>query len=324
VLGRLDPDFFLGGKMKLDASLAHASVTRLAEQLRLSVEETALAILNTTAANMANATRLLTVDRGLDARDFALIAFGGAGPLHAVDVAQHLEMTRVVVPPHPGLVSALGTLMTDLRVDRARTVMHRSDRLDLPLLSRQLAEVTREALAEIRRDGLKGQPSLIANLSMRYLGQNFGELIKLREPDINQASFDQALEDMHARHEQLFGYAMRGQRIPPAGGADRRGERPIRHPLDLLRGYWPRRHADLPAPRDAGRCACHRSGPDRRDGLDDAAASRQRCEGSRGRQPGHGSERVVRRERGDQGPACAGARPDHTDGGQQFAAQHLR
>ncbi len=213
VLGRLDPDFFLGGKMKLDASLAHASVTRLAEQLRLSVEETALAILNTTAANMANATRLLTVDRELDARDFALIAFGGAGPLHAVDVAQHLEMTRVVVPPHPGLVSALGTLMTDLRVDRARTVMHRSDRLDLPLLSRQLAEVTREALAEIRRDGLKGQPSLIANLSMRYLGQNFGELIKLREPDINQASFDQALEDMHARHEQLFGYAMRDRVI---------------------------------------------------------------------------------------------------------------
>ena len=63
-------------------------------------------------------------------------------------------MTRVVVPPHPGLVSALGTLMTDLRVDRARTVMHRSDRLHLPLLSGQLAEVTREALAEIRRDGL--------------------------------------------------------------------------------------------------------------------------------------------------------------------------
>ena len=213
VLGRLDPDFFLGGKMKLDARLAHEAVAPLAEQLKLSVEETALAILDTTAANMANATRLLTVDRGLDARDFALIAFGGAGPLHAVDVARQLGMTRVVVPPHPGLVSALGTLLTDLRVDRARTVMHRSDRLDLAQLSRQLTEVAREALAEIRRDGHTGRPALAAYLSMRYLGQNFGELIKLSRTDIDQAVFDQAVEDMHARHEQLFGYAMRDRVI---------------------------------------------------------------------------------------------------------------
>src|SRR5215475_1492791 len=79
VLGRLDPDFFLGGKMKLDAGLARRALKRLAEMLKLSIEDAALAVLNTAAANMANATRLLTVDRGLDARDFALIAFGGAG-----------------------------------------------------------------------------------------------------------------------------------------------------------------------------------------------------------------------------------------------------
>ena len=209
VLGRLDPAFFLGGAMKLDGALAQKAMAGLAAKLKLSVEETALAILNTAAANMADATRLLTVDRGLDARDFSLIAFGGAGPLHAVDVAHKLGMTQVVVPPHPGLCSALGTLLTDLRADRARTVMHRSDRIDLKRLGAELKGVAHEALSELKRDGLKGEAALAGYLSMRYLGQNFGELIKLGAPAMNRAMFDRAIEDMHVRHQELYGYAMR-------------------------------------------------------------------------------------------------------------------
>ena len=213
VLGRLDPDFFLGGEMQLDADLARRTIASLAAKLHLSVDETAVAIINTTAANMAHATRLLTVDRGLDARDFALIAFGGAGPLHAVDVARQLGMTRVIVPPHPGLCSALGTVLTDLRVDRARTVIHRSDRIDMKRLAAELRGVVQEALSEIKRDGLKGEAALAGYLSMRYLGQNFGELIKLSSLEMNQATFDRAMEDMHRRHEELYGYSMRDRVI---------------------------------------------------------------------------------------------------------------
>jgi N-methylhydantoinase A/oxoprolinase/acetone carboxylase beta subunit/N-methylhydantoinase B/oxoprolinase/acetone carboxylase alpha subunit len=213
VLGRIDPGFFLGGEMPLDAALARSAIAGLAGKLGLTVEDTAIAILNSTAANMANATRLLTVDRGLDARDFALIGFGGAGPLHAVDVAQQLGITKVVVPPHPGLCSALGTLLTNLRADRARTVMHRSDRIDLKRLAAELKGVAREALAELKRDGLKGAPALAGYLSMRYLGQNFGELIKLSSLEMNQFTFDRAVEDMHRRHEELYGYSMRDRVI---------------------------------------------------------------------------------------------------------------
>ncbi|MBM3483478.1 MAG: hypothetical protein FJX66_09240, partial [Alphaproteobacteria bacterium] len=209
VLGRLDPSFFLGGEMKLDGTLARQSLIALAKRLGLSIEDAALAILNTTAANMANATRLLTVERGLDPRKFALIAFGGAGPLHAVDVAKKLGMTRVVVPPHPGLTSALGTLLTELRADRARTVMHRSDRLDAKRLAHELKEVSREALAELKRDGLKGEATVSGYLSMRYLGQNFGELIQLGGLDLSRAVFDKAVEALHQRHHELYGYAMR-------------------------------------------------------------------------------------------------------------------
>lgn len=213
VLGRLDPDFFLGGGMQLDAGLAGRAIEGLASRLGLSEHETALAVINTAAANMANATRLLTVDRGLDARDFALVAFGGAGPLHAVDVAQQLGMKKVIVPPHPGLCSALGTLLTDLRVDRARTVMHRSDRLDLKRISVELKSVVREALSELKRDGLKGEAVVAAYLSMRYLGQNFGELIKLSSIEMNRATFDRAMEDFHLRHQELYGYSMRDRVI---------------------------------------------------------------------------------------------------------------
>ena len=141
------------------------------------VEETARAILKTAAENMADAIRLMTVERGIDNREFTLIAFGGAGPLHAVEVAELLSMNKVVVPPHPGLCSALGTLLTDLRVDRARTVIHRSDHIDLATLNDQFAELAREAVGELKRDGLEGKSQVSGFLSMRYVGQNFGEMI---------------------------------------------------------------------------------------------------------------------------------------------------
>jgi N-methylhydantoinase A/oxoprolinase/acetone carboxylase beta subunit/N-methylhydantoinase B/oxoprolinase/acetone carboxylase alpha subunit len=208
VLGRLDPEFFLGGKKKLNPRLARQAMEQLAAKLHLSIEETSLSILDTAAANMANAIRLLTVDRGLDARDFSLIAFGGAGPLHAVDIARHLGMEQILVPPHPGLVSALGTVLTGLRVDRARTVNHRTDRMDFKKFARELKTIVTEALAEIKRDGHSGKAVLTYYANMRYLGQNFGEPIKFASSEITQSTLDMAVEDFHRRHKELFGYAL--------------------------------------------------------------------------------------------------------------------
>ncbi len=209
VLGRLDPDYFLGGAMSLDADAAFTAVETLGAALGLTAVETARAILETAAENMADAIRLMTVERGIDHRDYALIAFGGAGPLHAVDVAAPLAMRKVVVPPHPGLCSALGTLLTDLRVDRARTVNHRSDRVNLEELNRQLDALAREAVDELVRDGLEGEAQVTGFLSMRYVGQNFGELVPLDTLSLDEAAFDRALDGLHRRHEELYGYALR-------------------------------------------------------------------------------------------------------------------
>ena len=209
VLGRLNPDYFLGGEITLDAARAQKAVGAMAEQLGLRVEETARAILKTAAENMADAIRLMTVERGIDNREFTLIAFGGAGPLHAVEVAELLSMNKVVVPPHPGLCSALGTLLTDLRVDRARTVIHRSDHIDLATLNDQLAELAREAVGELKRDGLEGKAQVSSFLSMRYVGQNFGEMIGLDVLKLDDANFARTIERLHDKHEELYGYALR-------------------------------------------------------------------------------------------------------------------
>ena len=131
VLGRLDPGYFLGGAMPLDLAAARAALARLGEALSLSPEQAALAVMRTVDENMANAIRLIAVERGLDTRDFALIAFGGAGPLHARAVAERLGMRTVIVPPHPGLCSAFGAAIAEARVDRVQTLFTHSDNVDI-------------------------------------------------------------------------------------------------------------------------------------------------------------------------------------------------
>src|SRR4029077_8809359 len=122
VLGRIDPGRFLGGEMRLDADAAAAAVRSLAERLGLGPMETAEGIVTIANANMAGAIRSRTIQKGHDPREFTLVAFGGAGPLHAAEVADMLGVPEVLVPPHPGITSATGLLTSDLRYDLMATV----------------------------------------------------------------------------------------------------------------------------------------------------------------------------------------------------------
>src|SRR5205823_14787622 len=120
-LGRLDPAFFLGGRMQLDPALASQALARLAEQLKLSEIEAASAMVSVCNENMANAIRILTVEQGTDPRDHTLVAFGGAGPTHACEIADALGIGRVLVPPGPGLCSAFGALAAGVRIHAVRS-----------------------------------------------------------------------------------------------------------------------------------------------------------------------------------------------------------
>ena len=206
VLGRLNPENFLGGEVRLDADLAHRALTGLGDQLGLGPEATAQAVLDIAVENIAEAMRLLTVRRGLDPRRFSLVAFGGAGPLHAAAIAKVIGARRALIPLHPGLCSAFGALLADMRVDKTWTHILRSDRLDAPAIDARLNELVAEATADLQHEGFAGSPQVQRSVNMRYLGQNYEEEIPIPGGKVTAESLPQLLAAFETHYEATYGY----------------------------------------------------------------------------------------------------------------------
>jgi N-methylhydantoinase A/oxoprolinase/acetone carboxylase beta subunit len=174
VLGRLDPEFFLGGEMRLAPEQSQAALCALGEQLAMSPQAAAAAVLTIVNHNMANAIRSRTVQKGHDPRDFALVAFGGAGPLHAVDVARTLGIPEVIIPPFPGITSALGLLTTDLKYDQIKNEFMLNTAPDLERLNADLATLEQNVRAQLLADGLApNQITVLRMADCRYVGQGY-------------------------------------------------------------------------------------------------------------------------------------------------------
>ena len=173
VLGYLDPANFLGGRMGLSRAKAEAAINRhIARPLGLGLHEAALGIHAVVNENMANAIRIHAAEQGFDAADHALVAFGGAGPVHAYDVARRLGVGTVVVPPSAGLGSAIGLLLAPRAYHLARSYAATLDEIDWKRVNRIFAELTREATAVLRRAGVPARDITLARgADMRYLGQ---------------------------------------------------------------------------------------------------------------------------------------------------------
>jgi len=211
VLGRVDPRFFLGGDLPLHPDRAWAAVDKIAARVGLSVEAAAHSIVAVANENMADAIRLVTVERGLDPREFDLVAFGGAGPLHAADLAEAIGIRRIIVPPHPGLGSAFGALLADLRVDRIWTHGYRSTDLDPARFEERFNEMTASAVQDLRAEGFDGTPLLLRSISMRYLGQNYEQDIPVPPGTISSASLREVMRRFDRQHEQFYGYHIAGE-----------------------------------------------------------------------------------------------------------------
>jgi N-methylhydantoinase A len=211
VLGRFDPDYFLGGDLPLKADAARSAVATLADRLRLGVEETALSIIALANENMANAIRLVTVERGLDPREFDLVAFGGAGPLHAADLAAAIGIRRIIVPPHPGLGSAFGALLADLRVDRIWTHGYRSTNLDPGRFDERFNALVASAVRDLREEGFTGEPVVLRSISMRYLGQNYEQDVPVPPGPITAETLREVMRRFDQQHEQFYGYHIAGE-----------------------------------------------------------------------------------------------------------------
>jgi N-methylhydantoinase A/oxoprolinase/acetone carboxylase beta subunit len=207
VLGRLDVHNFLGGAMPLDRAAAIAAVQALADRLGLPLLEAAEGVVAVLNANMANAIRARTVQKGIDPRKYALVASGGAGPLHGAEVAQMLGIPEVVVPPYPGINSAIGLLTTDLKYDVVRTAFLVSTRVDLERLNADLAAMEEVVRTQLAADGLDPAAGTFQrSADARYVGQGYELRLALPQARIGAAELEAALAAFHALHEREYGH----------------------------------------------------------------------------------------------------------------------
>ena len=201
VLGRLQPGNFLGGEMNLDADAARKAVGELAEQLGMTLEAAADGVLTIINANMANAIRSRTVQKGHDPREFSLVAFGGAGPLHGVDVARDLGIPEVIIPPYPGITSAAGLLTTDLKYDAIRTEFQVSGSVDGDRLTRDFEAMRDGLAAQFKADGLdEGAVAYQRSGDLRYVGQGYELRVPVADGPVDDGSLAdifKAFEDIH-------------------------------------------------------------------------------------------------------------------------------
>ncbi len=208
-LGRLNPDTYLGGDLEIDAEFAEKAIAGLAAKLELSVPEAASGILRIANANMTSATHLISVERGHDPRDFALVAGGGAGPLHAVEIASELGLPHVVVPPTPGVTSALGILQVDLRHDILRPVLQQAGQIDPKALAKTYEELGAQALEILEDERIPGDRRTIElSVDARYYGQTPYMNLKLEQAPQSVADIEAIVAQYRSQYLNEFGYEL--------------------------------------------------------------------------------------------------------------------
>ncbi|MXX01180.1 MAG: hydantoinase/oxoprolinase family protein [Acidimicrobiia bacterium] len=210
VLGVYDPDFQMGGEIYPDIDLAARAIEEhVGKPLGLSVVDAAVGIVRLVNANMMHALRTVSIERGRDPRDFALVPFGGAGPTHGVHIAEELALRRVVIPPIPGCNSALGILASDVRHDLVATLRARVARLDPSDLGETLSELASEARRELDEDSIPPQSrTLRASLDMRYAGQAYELNVPLSSLRPDASTLSRAMADFHHSHRTRYGHSL--------------------------------------------------------------------------------------------------------------------
>jgi N-methylhydantoinase A/oxoprolinase/acetone carboxylase beta subunit len=198
LLGRLDPEYFLGGRMELDVNRVRAVAAETAKRLRLAVPALAEGIVRVANANMERAIRVVSVERGHDPRRFALVAFGGAGGMHACEIAERLEIATAIVPRHAGVLSALGMLVADVARDYSASVLRPSQDLSRQDLERAFAPLVRQAGRELGTEGFRSNRRVIEQfVDVRYIGQSY---------EITVPFTSGYRHEFDRRHGRTFGY----------------------------------------------------------------------------------------------------------------------
>lgn len=209
----LDPAMFLGGDMRIDPSLSEEVLKKkIADPFGMDVVEAAVSIEDITIENMCNAVGLMSTARGYDPRDFALVAFGGAGPLHAAYVAKRMNIPTVIVPPWPGINSALGCLLVDIEHDLSRTLISPATDDVVEEIEGRFLEMEKEMEGRLRKEGISGDRMQIdRSLSMRYAGQWRSLSISATRP--LGKSLKGVVEEFHRQHQRFHAYSDREREV---------------------------------------------------------------------------------------------------------------
>ena len=213
VLGRIPPAL-IGGGIKLQVERARAGIADLAKRLggKLGIEELADGIIEIANWNQTNRIRQMTIQRGIDPRDFALLSFGGAGPAQSPAVVELLGMQACIVPPNPGNLSAFGLLSVDWRTDRIVTKVMHEDAIALDTVAALYDGLERDAVETLLRDGIaRSRIRLVREADLRYAGQSMEVRVSAPDGAIDRSSLARLIDAFHAAHRRNFGYDYRGE-----------------------------------------------------------------------------------------------------------------
>ena len=208
VLGKLNQKRILGGRMEVYLDLAHEALDRcICEKSGLSRAQAANGIITVVNSNMVRAVRSVSVEKGYDVREFSLMAFGGAGPLHACEVAKELGIRQVIIPPHPGTLCSLGLLLADTKFDMSRTLILEGKVENLPKFNEQFADMIHQGSEAMDREGVtKERRCFEFAVDMRYQRQNFEISIPVPTGEMTEQDLRRAIADFHAEHKRSYGY----------------------------------------------------------------------------------------------------------------------
>jgi N-methylhydantoinase A len=216
VLGYLDPDFFAGGKMRLDAAAARRAIERhVAAPLRLSVEEAAAGMYRVACNNMAQGVREVTIKRGFDPREFPFIAAGGAGPIHSCLICEELEIPLQIVPRESSVLCAFGMLMSELKHDFVRTFVARLERADWPRLAALVEEMEREGARQLAEELIpEVRRGYEVKLDCRYVRQYHEVSFGVPQEQIARGDAAAIARAFHAEHNRRYGYSLEQESTP--------------------------------------------------------------------------------------------------------------
>ena len=213
LLGYLDPERFAGGLMTLEVEAAARAVAAVGERLGLDATAAAAGIIRVINARMADQIRLVTIKRGYDPREFALVVLGGAGPVHGVALAEEMGMAEVIVPEAPGVLAAFGLLAAAIEHHHARTLPGRADAIDLAAVNGCLAELDAAGRARMAEEGVPAADvRVVYSADMRYVGQAYELEVPVTAP-LAPGRIGEAVRGFHAAHERVYGYARADQPV---------------------------------------------------------------------------------------------------------------